>query len=78
MMNNDDIIQKELHQAIAQYELALQQEDNANDEYIDIAIHATNAAATNLDNIIKKAKLAGYNMNLHNSLIHSVTKHTNM
>lgn len=78
MMNNDNIIQKELHQAIAQYKLALQQEDNANDEYVDIAIHATNAAATNLDNIIKKAKLAGYNMNLHNSLIHSVTKHTNM
>lgn len=39
------------------YQLALQQESNAEFDYIEIAISNTNAAKIRLDNVIKRAKL---------------------
>lgn len=47
----------EFKKANDEYKLALQQESNAEFEYIEIAISNTNAAKARLDNVIKRAKL---------------------
>lgn len=48
---------EEFNKANADYQLAIQQESNADPEYIDIAISNTNAARVRLDNVLKRAKL---------------------
>lgn len=48
---------EEFKKANEDYQLAIQQEANADPDYIDIAISNTNAAKVRLDNIIKRAKL---------------------
>ena len=48
---------EEFNKADADYQLAIQQESNADPDYIDIAISNTNAARVRLDNVLKRAKL---------------------
>ena len=48
---------EEFKKANDAYQLALQQESNAEFDYIEIAISNTNAAKIRLDNVIKRAKL---------------------
>ena len=48
---------EEFNKANADYQLAIQQESNADPDYIDIAISNTNAARVRLDNVLKRAKL---------------------
>ena len=48
---------EEFNKANADYQLAIQQESNADSDYIDIAISNTNAARVRLDNVLKRAKL---------------------
>ena len=48
---------EEFNKANADYQLAIQQESNADPDYIDIAISNTNAARIRLDNVLKRAKL---------------------
>lgn len=48
---------EEFKKANDAYQLALQQESNAEFDYMEIAISNTNAAKIHLDNVIKRAKL---------------------
>ena len=48
---------EEFKKANDAYQPALQQESNAEFDYIEIAISNTNAAKIHLDNVIKRAKL---------------------
>ena len=57
-------IKDELIDAKMEYMLALQQEEYAEGEYIDIAIKATNAAKDRVDNVVKKARLMGHRINI--------------
>ena len=44
---------EEFNKANADYQLAIEQESNADPDYIDIAISNTNAARVRLDNVLK-------------------------
>lgn len=53
-------IREEFELAKREYKLAVQQEQNAEGEFIDVAIMNTNASTKRLQAIVMKAKIMGY------------------